>query len=688
MKAQKTIAVIMMLTSSVLTGLVSGDIAFPAILCMLGLLGLQRRFTWDIKPERRVIASLLLLILAIIFSVGYRYGGGGGRVAFEQAAAFAWQTIARYFLASMILILFLGSPNRLPSSLGLFHVAITISAGQVLLLDDRYVAFRLLELFSVLMVVLYATTLHGPIPVPNTQGRANKRWLGFTLILIVAANCGWITSSILYRYVEVLNYLPVWFWRGSAVSESSSDGLSHVGFSTSGKLSSMLMIKGDQDPTVALSISSDTCPGYLRAKAFEFYRESEWHDWSHNEPVFAEQSRSFGMYFAGRKNIFRLNNRDASECDFMSIRHETQLADAIFTPLGTSFVEAPLNLLLRDEHDILITRNIRSGLNYRIGYTKTAYQKRPNSLQTRRMLNIPAHLDPRIHDLAMKIFAGCTTTAEKIDAVIKHFNTNYTYLLASDAPQDRDKLEYFLLEGTAGYCEYFASGAAILLRMGGVPTRYVTGFLVSEKDPESELWVARNMDAHAWAEAWDDERNQWTIVEATVGEDSSAASAFDQLGRITGETGAMLGRLLQAVYEYGFLGLPSWLFESYGLFGGLILPAVFLSGAFVLILVKHRKLRNAKELGQTVAKNPALITLHKILAKMDHKVRAAGLKRQLSETLHSFSGRLRQKESGDGLWTRISDWYLEYASLRYHRAINSEQMEKLQERARGLQDSL
>ncbi len=175
---QKTIAIIMLLTSSVLTALVSGDIAYPAILCMLGLLGLQRRITWDIRPERRVITSLLLLLLAILFSLHYRYASSIGRVAYVQAAAVAWQTIARYFLASMILILFLGSPERLPSSLGLFHVAITISAGQVLLLDDRYITFRLSELLSVILLVLYLVTY-----APKLQRRSGACPAGLLLAL-------------------------------------------------------------------------------------------------------------------------------------------------------------------------------------------------------------------------------------------------------------------------------------------------------------------------------------------------------------------------------------------------------------------------------------------------------------------------------------------------------------------------
>ncbi len=699
MKTQKTIAIIMMLASSVLTAWVSGDIAYPAILCMLGLLGLQRRFTWDIRPEKRVITSLLLLLLAILFSLHYRYASSIGRVAYVQAAAFAWQTIARYFLASMILILFLGSPGRLPSSLGLFHVAITISAGQVLLLDDMYITFRLSELLSVILLVLYAACGTGFQPV-----KTRPRWpchrrvsapscfrkkagvFAFSLILLVAANCGWIMSSILYRHVEVLNYLPVWFWRGGLALESTTDGVSLVGFSTSGRLSSVLLIKGDQDPTPVLSIMCDGSPGYLRARAFDVYRQSEWHDLSNQEALFPEQSKPFGMYFVGRTNIFRLNEEDASKCNYMTIRHESRFADAIFTPLGTSFLEAPFNLMLRDDDDIVYAPKLRSGLNYRIAYTESASQKPPTGVQGRRMLNIPSQLDRRVHQLANRIFAGCSTTTEKIDAVVNYFGTNYTYVLGLDIPPDRDKLTYFLLEESTGYCEYFASGAAILLRLAGVPVRYVTGFLVTEKDARNELWIARNMDAHAWVEAWDKERNQWTIVEATVGGNLATASAAEQLGRMRGGTGILLGQLLPALYQYGLFGVLGWLFKSYGLLAGLFLLMSLLGGALWLALSRHYNRKKSKgETQSRAVRNPGLVTLHKMLTRMDSRVKAAGPRRELSETLHAFSQRLRARDSGDGLWTRMSDWYLEYANLRYRRTISSKRLQKLQQLAQGLQ---
>jgi hypothetical protein len=716
MKMQKTIAIIMLLTSSVLTALVSGDIAYPAILCMLGLLGLQRRFTWDFKPERSVITSLLLLLLAIMFSIHYHYASSPGRVAYVQAAAVAWQTIARYFLASMILILFLGSPDRLPSSLGLFHVAVTISAGQVLLLDDMYITFRLSEVLSVILVVLYAVAYAPKLqrrsaaargsrdtPIPKRMGRLRSKALvterhmstpscfhkkagvfAFSLILLITANCGWIMSSMLYRHVEVLNYLPIWFWRARVTLETKTDGVALVGFSASGRLSNVLLLKGDQDPTPALSIKCDGSPGYLRARAFEVYRQSEWQNLSYQEAILPEQNMPFGMYFVGRTNIFRLDKKDASTCKYMTVKHESRFANAVFTPLGTSFLEAPFNLMLRDKHDIVYAPKMRTGLNYRIAYTTAVRRGGPPT----GMLNIPSHLDPRIRQLADRIFAGCSTTTEKIDAVVDYFRTNYTYVLGLDIPPDRDKLTHFLLEESTGYCEYFASGAAILLRLAGVPTRYVTGFLVTEKDEQSDLWVARYMDAHAWAEAWDKERNQWTIVEATVGEDLVTAPAAQELERMGGGTGT-LGQLLQALYQYGLFGVLSWLFESYGLLAGLLLLTIILGGALWLALSRHYNSKKAKSPTQPRAvRNPGLASLHKMLARMDRKVKTAGPQRHLSQTLHAFSGQLRARDSGDGLWARISDWYLEYANLRYRRTISSKRLQKLQQLAQGLQDSL
>jgi len=708
-KAQRTIAVTMIVGASVLTAWASRDITFPAILCTLGLLGLRGRFTWDIRPEQRFVTPLLLLVLAILFALHCRYT----HVHSEEAAAFAWETIARYFLASMILILFLRSPDRLPPSLGLFQLAAVMAAGQVLLLDDQYLAFRLSELLSVTLVVLYAAA--GRVAASGVAGNNRTHQTygtheGLTLrtthfaLLLLAINVGWVAGSLLYRRVETLNLLPAWFWRGGIVLEGATDNASQVGFSTSGRLSGVLAIKEGQDAAPVLKITCVGSPGYLRARAFDEYRRSEWHDLSTPDAIYPEQNVPFGLYFVGRTSLFRLNDRNAPKS--MIVRHEVAIADAIFTPLGVSSVEAPFDVLLHDQDDILRPRQTRGSLGYRISYTTAGNLRAPSGMQARWMLDFPPELDPRIHQLAGKLFAGCSTTAEKIGAVVDYFRTRYTYSLAMDIPPDEDKLVHFLLEESSGYCEYFASGAAILLRIAGVPTRYITGFLVTERGDQANSWIARNMDAHAWVEAWDQEKNEWSIVEATVQENLGEEILDDESAHGGGSGALFLARFLQALYDYGLFGMLAWLFESYGLRTGLSLCIACLGAAAGLALLRRSR-KSQRGTASRGARSPECAALHKMLAVVDRKAKALGLRRESTETLRAFAERLRAvcgtgpsrageprdsalptdsqrpvermgRSQGEHPGGRLADWYLEYAGLRYGRTIDPGRLEQLQ----------
>jgi len=193
------------------------------------------------------------------------------------------------------------------------------------------------------------------------------------------------------------------------------------------------------------------------------------------------------------------------------------------------------------------------------------------------------------------------------------------------------------------------------LRAVGIPARQCY----------TPLW-AHCDDNHAWVEAWDQQRNQWTIVEATVGQGLATMSIDEQAASTGGSTGSLFGQLMQALYEYGLFGVLGWLFRSYGFSAGLILMAIFLGTALLVKLSRRYAKKKSKSRPQSmVLKNPRLIGLHRMLARMDHKIKTAGFRRGLGETLHTFSGRLRKREAGDGLWTKISDWYLEYAHLRY-----------------------
>lgn len=684
MNAQRIIVIAMIVVSSLLTAWASTDIAFPAILCMLALVGTQGRFTWDIRPERKFVTPLLLLVLAILFAIHCQYTD----VRNDEAAIFAWATIARYFLASMTLLLFLRPASRLPPSLGLYHLANAMAAGQALLLDDVYIGFRLAELLGVTLVVLYAVAelssrrsprrtegIGSPLERPRPHFGVHA---SHVVLLVVALNFGWLGGSLLYRNVELFNALPSWIFRSGITLEATSEGVSRVGFSTSGQLGSVFTMIADEDPTPALTIDAERNPGYLRARAYEVYRRSQWNDLSYRDAIYPEQNTPFGSYLVARLNLFQIAEREPSRS--ITIRHESSLGDAMFTALGTCTVEAPFHLLMSDDDQVVSAPSTRSNLAYRIGTTPAVPGPRPSGVHLRRMMNIPVHLDPRVEQLAQRIFAGRETPAEKIQAVVSHFNANYSYQLGLDVPFERDDLEYFLLEAETGYCEYFASGAAILLRFAGVPTRYVTGFFVSEQTEDGRAWVARNMDAHAWVEAWDRERSQWVIVEATPQQVIGNTTLADGSGDGGGGGRLLLRRLSQALYDYGLFGIVAWFFESYSLETAVVISLAF-AGAALWLSLFRRYGRTRRRRSTRGAPRPEFAALHRLLAMMDRKARSAGLRRGLGETLPAFARRIRN-DIATGQGPELADWYLAYADLRYRPVIPPDRLEHLREQAR------
>lgn len=115
---------------------------------------------------------------------------------------------------------------------------------------------------------------------------------------------------------------------------------------------------------------------------------------------------------------------------------------------------------------------------------------------------------------------GLTTTlapSESLRRIEAFFARGFTYSLWQEperAPStESHPLVDFLLKKRTGHCEFYASATVLLLRAGGVPSRYAVGYSVMERHRGS--WIARGRDAHAWALAWID--GQWQTVDTTPG---------------------------------------------------------------------------------------------------------------------------------------------------------------------------
>jgi transglutaminase-like putative cysteine protease len=130
-----------------------------------------------------------------------------------------------------------------------------------------------------------------------------------------------------------------------------------------------------------------------------------------------------------------------------------------------------------------------------------------------RNLELPP-LDPRIAALARTMTARAGTDLERARAIERRLRTDYVYALEMPSHQPADPLADFLFARRRGYCEYFASAMAVMLRGLGVPARIATGFQSGLFNPITGLWVIRASDAHAWVEAWIP-GNGWTTFDPT-----------------------------------------------------------------------------------------------------------------------------------------------------------------------------
>lgn len=121
----------------------------------------------------------------------------------------------------------------------------------------------------------------------------------------------------------------------------------------------------------------------------------------------------------------------------------------------------------------------------------------------------------RIEGLANTLFKGIKDPRKKVEAVQAYFRKeNFQPYLGEDLKEGEElifseanskmtTLEYFLFEKKKGHCELFSTAMAVLLRMGGVPTRLISGFRVSRM-PFDDVLTVRMADAHAWVEYYRD----------------------------------------------------------------------------------------------------------------------------------------------------------------------------------------
>ncbi|MFD1527026.1 transglutaminase family protein, partial [Halolamina salina] len=119
-----------------------------------------------------------------------------------------------------------------------------------------------------------------------------------------------------------------------------------------------------------------------------------------------------------------------------------------------------------------------------------------------RYLSLPDSTPDRVGERAATVAdrANASTPYDTAVAIESYLERTKEYSLNVERPRG-SVADAFLFEMDAGYCTYYATTMAVMLRTQGIPARMVTGYTPGERVGEDE-WVVRGLNAHAWVEVY------------------------------------------------------------------------------------------------------------------------------------------------------------------------------------------
>lgn len=109
-----------------------------------------------------------------------------------------------------------------------------------------------------------------------------------------------------------------------------------------------------------------------------------------------------------------------------------------------------------------------------------------------------------------------TNALSRARAVESYLRKNFQYELGTPELNRLRPVDEFVFERKAGHCERFAAAMGLFLRMQGIPSRVVIGYVPTSRNLFTGRLQVRFRDAHSWTEGYFDTLG-WVVFDATPG---------------------------------------------------------------------------------------------------------------------------------------------------------------------------
>ncbi len=366
-----------------------------------------------------------------------------------------------------------------PMNFSFIYIAITMLSAATA--NNRGYHFQIILIVFSFWFLLY-----------NKKKKSSKLFFFLATALVLLISFG--LNNVFENIYRMVNKKMSSFWESKYSNKRIDPYKSLTAIGNIGKLK-------DSGKIIMRLISEDIPPRLLKTASYDTYVSANWFSKNKNFNTVKSEKNVWNLY--EKKNIIRKSL--LIEKYLNNVQTLLPIPYGCFEIKSSDIVKFEINsdkiIKLETRSDLLIYKTIYNGI-----IIKQIKPEKGN-------LDIPKNEYETLKKIIDDLELSNLSDKDKLLKIIKFFNKDFSYSLNLKNKIGRSPLSNFLLNSKSGHCEYYATATALLLRTAGIPTKYINGFVIDEKDMFSDKYIIRERHAHAWVEAYID--NRWKVVDTT-----------------------------------------------------------------------------------------------------------------------------------------------------------------------------